>query len=97
ARDEQGALLGFARAVTDYASFAWIADVFVLPEARGQGLARKLVGAFRAHPELQTLRRWLLATRDAHGVYAPLGFVPLTGVARYMEIRNPAPFGRATS
>lgn len=95
ARDEAGALVGFARLVTDRASFAWLCDVFVLPERQGQGIARALVRALRAHPELQGLRRWLLATRDAHGVYAPLGFAPLADPGRWMEIAPPSPYGRA--
>lgn len=97
ARDGQGALAGFARLVTDRATFAWLCDVFVLPEHTGQGIARRLVSAFRAHPDLQGLRRWLLATRDAHGVYAPLGFGALDAPDRWMEIANPAPYGVARS
>ena len=65
ARDEVGGLIGFARLVTDRATFAWLCDVVVLPEHQGKGLARSLVRAFREHPELQGLRRWLLGTRDA--------------------------------
>ena len=91
ARDADGALVGFARVVSDRASFAWLCDVFVLPAAQGQGVARGLVSALRAHPELQGLRRWLLATRDAHGVYAPLGFAPLAAPERWMEIAELAP------
>lgn len=86
ARDQGGALVGFARVVSDRATFAWLCDVFVLPEAQGRGVARGLVRALREHPELQGLRRWLLATRDAHGVYAPLGFAPLAQPDRWMEI-----------
>jgi GNAT superfamily N-acetyltransferase len=76
--------------VSDRASFAWLCDVFVLPAHRGQGVARSLVRALRAHPELQGLRRWLLATRDAHGVYAALGFAPLAQPERWMEINQNA-------
>lgn len=93
ARNEQGALIGYARAVTDKATFAWVADVMVLKPHRGQGLGRKLVAALQAHPEMQKLRRWVLGTRDAHGVYAALGFTPLGAPERYMEIRHPAPYG----
>ena len=64
ARDGSGAVAGFARVISDRASFAWLCDVFVLPHAQGRGVARGLVRALRAHPELQGLRRWLLATRD---------------------------------
>lgn len=97
ARDAGGALVGFARVISDRASFAWLCDVFVLPEAQGRGIARGLVRVLRAHPELQGLRRWLLATRDAHGVYAPLGFVPLAAPERWMEIFVPAPYGRSST
>jgi GNAT superfamily N-acetyltransferase len=69
-----GAQLGVARAVTDQATFAWLCDVFVDPAARGRGIARAMVQALLDDPRLQTLRRWCLGTRDAHGVYAPLGF-----------------------
>jgi GNAT superfamily N-acetyltransferase len=69
-----GRQLGVARAVTDQATFAWLCDVFVDGEVRGQGVARAMVRALMDDPRLQTLRRWCLCTRDAHGVYAPLGF-----------------------
>src|SRR5262249_35690541 len=64
------AQIGFARAVTDFATFAWLADVFILEEERGKGLSKKLVAAIQAHPRLQGLRRFMLGTRDAHGLYA---------------------------
>ena len=96
ARDESGALVGFARAVTDYVHFAWIADVMVLPSHQGKGAGRAMVAALKAHPDLQNLRRWLLATRDAHGVYAALGFKPLARPERFMEVTIAAPFGQAT-
>jgi GNAT superfamily N-acetyltransferase len=79
---------GFARAVTDYATFAWIADVFVLPEHRGQGLAKWLMSTIVAHPKLQGLRRMVLATRDAHSLYAQSGFGPLSEPERWMERSN---------
>lgn len=69
-----GAQIGVARAVTDRATFAWLCDVFVDPSGRGQGVATALVRALMADPGLQTLRRWCLATCDAHPVYRPLGF-----------------------
>lgn len=97
ARDDSGKLIGFARLVTDKATFAWLCDVIVLPGKQGKGLGRALVQTFQKHPELQGLRRWLLGTKDAHGVYAPLGFTPLSVPDRFMEIRNPAPYGRASS
>lgn len=98
ARDEAGALIGFARLVTDKATFGWLCDVVVTPPHHGKGVARALVRAFRDHPELQGFRRWLLATKDAHGVYAPLGFGPLkTPTDRWMEIRLDAPYGVKTT
>ena len=69
-----GRQVGFARVVTDRATFAYLADVFVLPEARGQGLGRWLVEGILAHAGLQGLRRWLLGTRDAQGLYRKVGF-----------------------
>ncbi len=69
-----GRQIGFARVVTDFATFAYLADVFVLPAERGKGLGRWLVETILAHPELQGLRRWLLGTRDAHGLYRRAGF-----------------------
>lgn len=97
ARDDSGKLIGFARVVTDKATFAWLCDVVVLSGKQGKGLGRALVQTFLKHPDLQGLRRWLLGTKDAHGVYAPLGFTPLDAPERFMQIRNPAPYGRATS
>ena len=81
--------VGFARVVTDKASFAYLADVYVLEEHRGQGLSKRLVGEILAHPDLQGLRRVLLATADAHGLYAQFGFQALAAPDRMMEIRNP--------
>jgi N-acetylglutamate synthase-like GNAT family acetyltransferase len=97
ARDESGKLIGFARLVTDKATFAWLCDVVVLPGKQGKGLGRALVQMFQRHPELQGLRRWLLGTKDAHGVYAPLGFAALAAPDRLMEVRNTEPYGRPTS
>ncbi len=70
------AQVGFGRVVTDYATFAYIADVFVLEDHRGKGLSKRLVEAMLEHPELQGLRRWTLGTKDAHGLYARYGFAP---------------------
>jgi GNAT superfamily N-acetyltransferase len=81
-----GAQIGFARFVTDGATFAYLADVFVLPDHRGQGLAKWLVGTALTHPALTGLRRVLLATRDAHALYAQFGFTPLARPERFMEI-----------
>jgi N-acetylglutamate synthase-like GNAT family acetyltransferase len=80
-----GAQVGFARLVTDRATFAYLADVFVLSEYRGRGLSKRLMDAIIVHPELQGLRRWLLMTRDAHSLYAQYGFTPLANPPRVME------------
>ena len=87
------AQVGFARVVTDRATFAYLADVYVLEEHRGQVLSKRLVATIQAHPDLQGLRRFLLATRDAHGLYARFGFRPLAAPERMMEIRDPDPYG----
>lgn len=76
--------VAFARVVTDKATFAYLADVFVLEPHRGKGLSKRLMQAIVDHPELQGLRRWLLATRDAHSLYAQFGFKPVVAV-RLME------------
>ena len=82
--------VGFARVITDYATFAWVADVFVLEEFRGRGLSKWLMEVMLAHPQLQALRRWVLATKDAHGLYARFGFEPLKRPERWMERHDPA-------
>jgi GNAT superfamily N-acetyltransferase len=82
----RGRQVGFARVVTDRATFGWLADVFVLEEYRGQGLSKWLMGCIVQHPELQGLRRLLLGTRDAHGLYQQFGFTPLPEPERFMEI-----------
>ncbi|MCC2548245.1 GNAT family N-acetyltransferase [Hymenobacter sp. BT175] len=92
-----GQQAGFARVVTDLATFAWLCDVFVLPEFRGQGLSKWLMEAVWAHPDLQGLRRRLLATLDAHSLYTQFGFAPLTTPDRFMEIRLPNPYGAPTA
>jgi GNAT superfamily N-acetyltransferase len=81
--------VGFARVVTDFATFAWLADVFVVPEHRGHGLAKWLMEVILAHPELQGFRRWVLATKDAHSLYAQFGFIPLHRPERWMERPDP--------
>lgn len=81
-KDEQ---IGFARLITDKATFAYLADVFVLPAHRGKGVARAMIEALHAHPELQGLRRWLLITRDMQPVYAKLGWAPITHSERFMQ------------
>lgn len=87
-------LAGFARVVTDRATFAWLCDVFVLEPFRGRGLATWLVATIVAHPDLAGVRRFLLATRDAHAVYARSGFAPLAAPERWMQRRG-APYGEA--
>jgi len=79
--------IGFARVITDYATFAYLADVFVIEAYRGQGLAKWLVEVIVAHPRLQGLRRWMLATRDAHALYSKVGFVELKSPEDWMECR----------
>ena len=85
----EGRQVGFARLVTDKATFAYLADVYVLEEHRGKGLSLRLMEAVKAHPELQGLRRMMLATRDAHGLYAKFGFSPLAAPDRMMEVHVP--------
>ncbi len=86
-RDRQQ--IGLVRVVSDYATFAYISDVFILPDARGRGLSKWLLSVVMAHPALQGLRRWSLATTDAHGLYARFGFTPLHNPERHMEIFDP--------
>lgn len=86
---DHGTQVGFARVVTDRSSFAYLADVYILESHRGRGLASRLMLAITGHPELQGLRRWLLATRDAHGLYARFGFGPPASPDRLMERRPP--------
>ncbi|HKP23055.1 MAG TPA: GNAT family N-acetyltransferase [Dongiaceae bacterium] len=88
-RDAGGKLAGFARVITDGATFGYIGDLFVLPEHRGKGLSRRLMEAIMGHPELQDFRRWMLATSDAHGLYEKYGFRPLAAPEVMMERRNP--------
>ena len=88
--------VGFARVITDGATFAYLADVFVLESHRGRGLALRLMDAVTSHPSLQGLRRWVLATQDAHGLYAKYGFTPLAAPERFMERHDPTVYGAAT-
>ena len=83
-----GEQIGLIRAVTDYATFAWICDVFVLEPHRRKGLAKAMVKAMLAHPRLSSLRRFTLGTRDAHGLYSQFGFTPLAAPERWMERVN---------
>ncbi len=77
--------VGFARVVTDHATFGYLADVFILPAYRGKGLGKWLMQFIMAHPQLQGFRNWMLATKDAHGLYAQFGFKPLENPERYMR------------
>lgn len=83
------AQVGFARVVTDRATFAYVGDVFVIETHRGRGLSKWLIRAVVGHPELQGLRRWCLLTRDAHRLYEQVGFTPLAASDRWMERWDP--------
>jgi GNAT superfamily N-acetyltransferase len=89
--------IGFVRVVTDYATFAYVADVYVLEEYRGRGISKMLMTAVRAHAGLQGLRRWHLATRDAHGLYRQFGFTALADPNRHMELVNSEVYLRSRS
>ena len=82
---EKDRLVGFARVISDNATFAYLSDVFVLESHRGRGLAAWFMEAVMAHPDLQGIRRWMLATADAHGLYRKVGFTPLSRPERIME------------
>lgn len=81
--------IGFARVITDRATFAYLGDVFVLEEFRGRGLSKWLMRVVVEHPALQGLRRWTLLTRDAHGLYEQVGFTRVASPERYMERWDP--------
>ena len=85
--------IGFARVITDRATIAYVGDVFILPEFRGRGLAKWLMECMVSHPDLQGLRRWVLATRDAHGLYERFGFTPLKRPEVFMERHKPDVYG----
>ena len=80
--------IGLARIVSDYTTFAWLCDVFIHEDYRGHGLGKWLLETIHAHPDLQGLRRWMLATRDAHGLYKQFGWTPLPNPERWMEKFN---------
>ena len=84
-----GKQVGFARLVTDRATFAYLADVFIIEEHRGKGLCKWMMEAIMTYAELHGMRRVMLATRDAHNLYAQFGFTPLNNVDRWMHIHNP--------
>lgn len=83
------AQIGFARVITDSACFAYLADVFIDEQYRGRGLSKWLMEVIMSHPDLQGLRRFMLATRDAHGLYQQFGFSPLSFPERWMHVHNP--------
>ena len=80
--------VGFGRVVTDKATFAYLADVFILESHRGKGLSKLLMEAVMSYPELQGLRRWMLGTWDAHGLYTQFGWQALTNPERFMQLHN---------
>ncbi len=84
--------VGFCRVISDLATYAYLADVFILEEYRGKGLSKLLVKTILEHPDLQGLRRWVLATRDAHGLYAQYGFMPLDKPENFMQIKAENPY-----
>ncbi|GAL13327.1 histone acetyltransferase HPA2 and related acetyltransferases [Vibrio astriarenae] len=90
--DENNKQVGFARLISDLATFAYLSDVFILNEHRGKGLSKYLVETILEHPDLQGLRRIVLATHDAHGLYSQFGFEPLTHTERFMQIWTPNPY-----
>ena len=87
--DGSGAQVGFARVISDFATIAYIGDVFVLDTHRGRGLGKWLMQCITQHPALQHLRRWILTTRDAHGLYSQVGFTPVKSPERFMELHRP--------
>jgi GNAT superfamily N-acetyltransferase len=94
---ESGEQVGFARVVTDYATFAWIADVYIEAAHRGHGLGKRLVAEILEHPDLQGLWRWLLGTADAHELYRRFGFDELQRVERFMAIESGAAAARCAA
>lgn len=90
------ALAGFARVVSDHATYAYLCDVFVLPAYRGRGVSKQMMAVLASHPPLQGLRRWMLMTRDAHGLYAGFGFTALADATRAMERHQPDVYASST-
>jgi GNAT superfamily N-acetyltransferase len=86
--------IGFARVISDRATIAYLGDVFVLPELRGRGLGKWLVECVLSHPQLQGLRRWVLVTADAHGIYREFGFRQLARPENFMELHDPQVYSR---
>ncbi|HXU33670.1 MAG TPA: GNAT family N-acetyltransferase [Thermoanaerobaculia bacterium] len=94
---EAGRQIGLARVITDGATFAYLCDVYVLPERQGRGLGRWLMECVMAHPDLQGLRRFHLVTRDAHELYRPFGFAEIQSPGQHMEIKRPGLYKQAAS
>lgn len=88
------AQVGFARVISDFATFAYVGDVFVVASHRGRGVSKQLMAAIRSHESLQGLRRWHLLTRDAHKLYEQFGFTALGSPQRHMEIADPLVYER---
>ncbi len=86
---QQEQQVGFARVITDQATFAYLADVFILETHRGKGLSKWLMKTIMSHADLQGLRRWMLGIRDAHSLYEQFGWKPLSNPERFMQIHNP--------
>lgn len=84
-KDQQ---IGFARIVSDFSTMAYLGDVYVIPEHRGKGLSKWMMQVIMSHPELQGLRRWMLLTADAHGLYKQFGWKEIANPDRYMEVHN---------
>ena len=84
-KDQQ---IGFARIISDFSTMAYLGDVYVLPEHRGKGLSKWMMQVIMSHPELQGLRRWMLLTADAHGLYKQFGWKEIANPDRYMELHN---------
>lgn len=91
----KGEQAGFARVITDLATFAYLADVFIVEAHRGRGLSKWMMSCIMADPDLAGVRRWMLVTRDAHGLYSQFGFAPLSDPRAFMEIRVPNPYKRS--
>lgn len=89
AYDDDGSQIGFARVVTDHATFAWVCDVFVVAPARGRGVGKALVAAIVEHPSVRGVRRIVLATEDAHGLYEQFGFTPPSDAYKWLVRRRP--------
>lgn len=95
-KSQQSSQIGFARAVSDFSTFAYLADVYIDAPHRGRGLSKLLLSAVIEHPQLRRIRRWMLGTRDAHSLYAQFGFVPLEEPGRWMELSEPNTYSEAS-